>query len=435
MAEAKIWNLALQHDSRRHFILSTFGYSGNGQGELKFRAENIQVVGPRDSSEFRFGFVLESVEEGRLLGDGDDCIIADPKLDRALAQEIYLKDATSEQTKSEKRTWKWKDPVEFAWKIPKGGIYHFYASSCYHKGTEISAAIHVEQSNIVTKTQQKYYLSVGDAHLPFTYFLMSFLFCGISVLWCWLVFDTQKEHAKKIHKLMCVVVACKAFTLFAEAFMIYWEKWSGSIDNGWNIVYYIAKFFKGIFLFLVIALIGTGWSYFKDFLTARDKNIIWTIFVLQVLINIAWISVEELMPGNPGWISWRDIFYIADILCCLATLFPIVWSIRHLIQLSKEHGGMKAEENASRLRRFRRFYLLVIIFVYLTRIISLFLDATLSYSLSWIGALFKELSAFMFFFSTGYLFRPRVNFVYMSVTMEEDGQRNEIEMGKLEENN
>ena len=39
---------------------------------------------------------------------------------------------------------------------------------------------------------------------------------------------------------------------------------------------------KGMLLFTVIALIGTGWSIVRPFLTDRDKKIIIALLSLQV---------------------------------------------------------------------------------------------------------------------------------------------------------
>ena len=54
------------------------------------------------------------------------------------------------------------------------------------------------------------------------------------------------------------------------------------------------------------------------------------VLSLQVLDNIAMVVLEETAPGSQGWLAWRDILHLVDIVCCCAIMFPIVWSIRHL---------------------------------------------------------------------------------------------------------
>lgn len=95
-------------------------------------------------------------------------------------------------------------------------------------------------------------------------------------------------------------------------------------------VYYVFAFLKGIMLFTVILLIGSGWSLMKSYLNDQEKRIIWIVLTLQVLDNIAMIVLEESAPGSQGWLTWRDILHLVDIVCCCAILLPIVWSIRHL---------------------------------------------------------------------------------------------------------
>lgn len=57
-------------------------------------------------------------------------------------------------------------------------------------------------------------------------------------------------------------------------------------------------------MFIVIALIGTGWAFIKPFLAEKDKNIFLVVIPLQILANIAIIVLEETAPGSQGWFTW-----------------------------------------------------------------------------------------------------------------------------------
>jgi hypothetical protein len=57
-------------------------------------------------------------------------------------------------------------------------------------------------------------------------------------------------------------------------------------------------------MFVVIALIGTGWAFIKPFLGEKDKNIFLVVIPLQILANIAIIVLEETAPGSQGWFTW-----------------------------------------------------------------------------------------------------------------------------------
>ena len=91
-------------------------------------------------------------------------------------------------------------------------------------------------------------------------------------------------------------------------------------------------------MFLVLALIGTGWAFIKPFLSDRDKKIIMVVIPLQVIDNLALIYTEAAAPGSEGWITLQDIFRVIDIVCCIAVLVPIIWSIRHLKEASTIDG-------------------------------------------------------------------------------------------------
>jgi hypothetical protein len=129
--------------------------------------------------------------------------------------------------------------------------------------------------------------------------------------------------------MMLVLEAFKLLSLLFESIRFHYIAIFG-FSEGWSILYYIFTFLKGTMLFTVILLIGSGYSLMKNYLHENEKRIIMIVLGLQVLDNIAMIIVEEAAPGSQGWLTWRDILHIVDIICCLAILLPIVWSIRHL---------------------------------------------------------------------------------------------------------
>ena len=90
-----------------------------------------------------------------------------------------------------------------------------------------------------------------------------------------------------------------------------------------------------------------------------------------------------------------------DIICCIAILVPIIWSIRHLKEASAIDG--KAAKNLEKLRMFRQFYLMVVSYIYFTRIIVYLLDATLPFRWTWFGVFASELATLIFYFATGYV--------------------------------
>jgi len=221
----------------------------------------------------------------------------------------------------------------------------------------------------------------------------------------------------RVHHLMTLLVILKLLSLLFETIQYHYIKTEGS-GAGWSIVYYVFAGLKGIILFVLIALIGTGWSFIKPFLSEKDKKIFLVVIPLQILDNIALIIIEETAPGSQGWFTWKDIFRLVDIICCGAILIPIIWSIKHLREASQIDG--KAALNVKKLTLFRQFYLMVVSYIYFTRIIVYLVDATLPFRLMWMGEFFSELATLAFFCITGYKFRPAPDNPYFSVPTNDD---------------
>jgi len=141
------------------------------------------------------------------------------------------------------------------------------------------------------------------------------------------------------------------------------------------------------------------------------------VIPLQILDNIAMVVIEETAPGTQGWFTWKDIFRLVDITCCGAILVPIIWSIKHLKEASQIDG--KAARNMEKLKLFRQFYLLVVSYIYFTRIIVYLLDATLPFRWVWLGDFFTELASLCFYAITGYKFRPIPDNPFLSMDDED----------------
>ena len=183
-------------------------------------------------------------------------------------------------------------------------------------------------------------------------------------------------------------------------------------------------------LFTVILLIGSGYSLIKGYLNDKEKRVIACVLALQVIDNVAMVVLEETAPGSQLWLTWRDILHLVDIICCCAVLFPIVWSIRHLRQAAETDGKMYI--NVQKLQLFRQFYIMVVCYIYFTRIIVYLVAATIPYDLQWLGTFFAEMAAFIFYTVTGYFFRPAVDNPYLAVNA--DDSEGQLEYGLKIEN-
>jgi len=268
----------------------------------------------------------------------------------------------------------------------------------------------------VDKHGNRNYLSSGLSPLPTVYGLFVIAYVATIVIWIFSFLRARGALVNRVHHLMTVLLVLKLLSLFFKTIDYHFIKTTGS-GSGWNIAYLMFASLKGVMLFVLIAVLGSGWTFIKPFLSDKDKKIFLFVIPLQILDNIAMIIMEESAPGSQGWFTWKDIFRLVDIICCGAILIPIIWSIKHLREASQIDG--KAFLNMKKLTLFRQFYLLVVSYIYFTRIIVYLVDATLPFRMVWLGDFFSELATIIFFCITGYKFRPATDNPYFALNDEE----------------
>jgi len=309
----------------------------------------------------------------------------------------------------------------------RGGEYSLFFANCQSDSVVVSFQVTVTMYNVDAKGQRDY-LSAGQALLPVVFTVMAVLFFLAAATWAGVLW-THKATTHKIHYLMLALACFKALATMCEAGMYHMQRTTGNAD-GWNIAYYIFSILRGTLLFTVIVLLGTGWSFLKPFLSERERNIILVVFPLQVLTNVADIVLQESGPSTKGWFTWRDIFHLLDIICCCAILFPIVWSIKHLREAA--HSDGKAARNLHKLTLFRQFYVMVVSFIYFTRIVVYLLQSTMPFQYVWISDLAGELATFAFYVFTGFKFRPVGDNPYFHLEMDEVRHSPERVAGSLQ---
>ena len=122
------------------------------------------------------------------------------------------------------------------------------------------------------------------------------------------------------------------------------------------------------------------------------------------------------------------MLHLVDIVCCCAILFPIVWSIRHLRQAATADG--KAGQILLKLTLFRQFYIMVVSYIYFTRIIVFLLAATMPYNWMWLRFACTEMATLAFYLITGFKFMPADENPYLPVRKDDvDTDENSIEYG------
>ncbi|XP_054912593.1 protein GPR108 isoform X1 [Poeciliopsis prolifica] len=276
------------------------------------------------------------------------------------------------------------------------------------------------------------FLSAAEIPLSRLYICMAGVFFTAAMVWVYTLMK-HRYSVFKIHWLMAALAFTKSTSLVFHSINYHFINIEGHPIEGWAVMYYITHLLKGALLFITLALIGTGWAFVKYILSDKEKKIFMIVIPLQVLANVAFIIIESTEEGSSEYYLWKEILFLVDLICCGAILFPVVWSIRHLQEASSTDG--KAAMNLEKLKLFRHYYVMIVCYIYFTRIIAILLKITMPFQWQWCYEFLVEVSTLIFFVLTGYKFRPASNNPYLQLPLdEEDVEMDEVvtESGALE---
>lgn len=307
------------------------------------------------------------------------------------------------------------------------GFYHFVFHNCRGRG----ARVMVESDKVYAFQRTRFnlsmflwetnypenYLSAGVMALPQMYFILSVMFSLVGTVWVNFI-SRQRENALKIHHLMTVLVFAKASSLLFHGINYHYIAVYGQPVVTWAYLYYVTRSLKGALFFMTLALIGSGWSFVKHILSEKDKKIILVIVGLQVIAHVTEIVLDESTEGEKNIELLAEVVSLVDLSCCIAILYPISWSVRHLEEASRTDG--KAAINLKKLELFKRFYLISTVYVYVTRILTFVLLSMLSYRYSWLAELIGELATLIYFIITGMYFQPVPTNPYLLLSTDND---------------
>ncbi|XP_042208199.1 protein GPR107-like [Homarus americanus] len=302
------------------------------------------------------------------------------------------------------------------------GLYNLNFHNCMNfepsgEHSTIDMFMQIEEKN-----PDENYLSAGEMPLPALYFMMALLFFLSACFWFFLL-KKSKDPVFKIHYLMGVLVVIKSFSLLFHGVNYHFIQTQGVHMEAWAVMYYIMHLLKGALLFTVLALIGSGWAFVKHVLSSKERKIFMIIIPLQIIANVATIIVEETEEASQDHAMAVVLLFSIDFLCCGAILLPVVWSIRHLQDASQTDG--KAAMNLRKLKLFRHFYIMIVCYIYFTRIIVYLLRISVPFQYKWLNDMCREMATYVFFVMTGYKFRPANNNPYFRV-YDEDEEVDEV---------
>ncbi|KAK3510441.1 hypothetical protein QTP70_006851 [Hemibagrus guttatus] len=325
---------------------------------------------------------------------------------------------------------KYEDTYNFTFYITVGaqdqGLYNlnFHYCSNSRPGAITPYSLNVE----IKEKNPDGFLSAAELPLPRLYISMAALFLIAAIIWTSTLLK-HKYSVFKIHWLMAALAYTKAVSLVFHSINYHFINMEGHPIEGWAVMYYITHLLKGALLFITLALIGTGFAFIKYILSDKEKKIFMIVIPLQVLANVAYIIIEETEEGSSEYALWREILFLVDLICCGAILFPVVWSIRHLQEASTTDG--KAAMNLEKLKLFRHYYVMIVCYIYFTRIIAILLKVTVPFQWQWCQEFLIEVSTLVFFVLTGFKFRPASNNPYLQLPQdEEDLEMDEVTNAK-----
>uniref|UniRef100_A0A8D2IT46 G protein-coupled receptor 107 n=1 Tax=Varanus komodoensis TaxID=61221 RepID=A0A8D2IT46_VARKO len=279
------------------------------------------------------------------------------------------------------------------------GLYSLYFHKCVSSGLQNEKALFTLEIGITEKNPSSY-LSAGEIPLPKLYVSMALFFFISGVVW---VHTLRKRRADvfKIHWLMASLPFTKSLSLVFHAIDYHYISTQGYPIEGWAVVYYITHLLKGALLFITIALIGTGWAFIKHILSDKDKKIFMIVIPLQVLDNVAYIIIESTEEGTTESGLWKEILFLVDLLCSAI--------------------------NLAKLKLFRHYYVMIVCYIYFTRIIAILIKIAVPFQWKWLYQLLDEMATFVFFVLTGYKFRPASDNPYLQLSQDDDDDSVDME--------
>ncbi|KAL2902863.1 hypothetical protein RDABS01_027945 [Bienertia sinuspersici] len=412
---AEIRSTKIKSDNRPIIPIDEFGFTHTGRLELNVTGINLSTRNNLDLSKLGFFLVtrdswlhvLEQLEESEI-----SCA-----LDSTLVKRVYTFNSLPVNADSFGSLFVETDSDQ----------YTLVFANCYPENLQISMNVRSAMYNLDGKSRTRDYLSAGRTILPRVYFFFSIIYFCITVFWIYILYK-KRLTVFRIHFFMLAVVIMKGLNLLCEAEDKSYIKRTGSA-HGWDVLFYIFSFLKGITLFTLIVLIGTGWSFLKPYLQDREKKVLMIVIPLQVIANIAQVVIDETSPFNQDWVTWKQVFLLVDVICCCAVLFPIVWSIKNLREAARTDG--KAAVNLMKLTLFRHYYIVVICYIYFTRVVVYALETITSYRYLWTSVVAAELATLAFYVFTGYRFKPEAHNPYFAI--DDDEEEAAAEQLKLED--
>ncbi|XP_027363017.1 protein GPR107-like [Abrus precatorius] len=285
--------------------------------------------------------------------------------------------------------------------------YTLFFANCVPQ-SNISMNVHIEIFNLHPDGTRDY-LSAGQTLLPSLFFLFSLVYFAFFFFWIFVCY-LNKLSLRFIHFLMASLLLIKSLNLIFAAGDMYYVKVTG-IPNHWvEVSLFIFQFIRVVLSFIVIVLLGTGWSFPKPFLRARGQVVLVMVILLQFLASFVSLVVPETRLFVEEWVNWNHLVLLVDFISCSVIIFLVVWS-------GETSEALTNLENST---LFKRFYMVVIGYLFFARFVLIGFKITVSYKDQWVSNLAEETIGLAFYVIMFYMFRPVERNEYFVLDEEEE---------------
>ncbi|XP_010172247.1 protein GPR107-like, partial [Antrostomus carolinensis] len=76
--------------------------------------------------------------------------------------------------------------------------------------------------------------------------------------------------------------------------------------------------------------------------------------------------------------------------------------------------------NLAKLKLFRHYYVMIVCYIYFTRIIAILIKIAVPFQWKWLYQLLDEMATLVFFVLTGYKFRPASDNPYLQLSQDDE---------------
>ncbi|CAO3623232.1 unnamed protein product [Cunninghamella blakesleeana] len=261
------------------------------------------------------------------------------------------------------------------------------------------------------------YLSAGDSPLPLVYGLSAFAYFGIVVYWVNLLRHKDYNKVTRAHWLMLVLLIMLFINKFLQSANYHYMK-IGYLSSGWTLGLYAFGIIKGFLGIIIILLLTSGWMFIKPFLSSRDICIIYISVILQIIIAISSFIVALAPMGSYYWLLYNSLLPIIDLASCLIILWTILQTRKSLSAGISADG--KENDMHTKYKLWSSFYVVTLIYMYITRVIVQLLHAALPFQyVTWFGEAVNEIATLLFCIYIGSKFRPYPNNPYMQLSTDD----------------